>query len=301
MWMIGLVPAMAVLGARPLAAQELDPGAYTISPVGVNVVVVSNTSSFGDVAFDPSGPIADASAAINTTVVAYGRSLGVAGRSASITAAVPYVAGRLEGQYLGLPADADRAGPADGRIRFAMNLYGGRAMTLKEFAEYRPRSIVGASVTVGVPIGQYSPERLINLGTNRWSFKPEVGWGRTDGPWTVEAYAGVWFFTANPDYFGGRVRRQRPIASAQVHLQYAIRPRLWTSFNANFYAGGRTTVGDRVNLDLQRNSRIGGTLSLPVGGRQTLKMAVSRGAWTTIGGDFTSFSAAYQFIWGKGL
>jgi hypothetical protein len=76
---------------------------------------------------------------------------------------------------------------------------------------------------------------------------------------------------------------------------------LWTSFNANFYAGGRTTVGDRVNLDLQRNSRIGGTLSLPVGGRQTLKMAVSRGAWTTIGGDFTSFSAAYQFIWGKGL
>jgi hypothetical protein len=48
-------------------------------------------------------------------------------------------------------------------------------MQLKEFAAYHQRTNIGASVVVSAPLGQYDPAKLVNVGTNRWAFKPEVG------------------------------------------------------------------------------------------------------------------------------
>ncbi len=246
------------LGFVPLAgAQELDPGAYAVAPIGVNVFILTNSSSFGDLAFDPAGPIDEASAAINTTVFGYVRVVNVAGRSGQIAIGVPVVAGHLEGRYLGEPAEVDRYGPGDTRVRMAVNLYGAPAMDRKAFVQHRRPRLVGASLTVGVPTGRYSSERLINIGSNRWAFKPEIGLMMARGRWTFETYGGVWLFTKNADFYRGSVRTQDPIGSLQFHVQYMFGPRLLLSANSNFYTGGRTTVNDRENLDLQRNSRIG--------------------------------------------
>jgi hypothetical protein len=84
-------------------------------------------------------------------------------------------------------------------------------------------------------------------------------------------------------------------------LSYNARPKLWVAFDATFYAGGRTSVNGLRGNDLQRNSRIGGTLSIKLDRRHSLKFAYSRGAFTTIGGDFQSVSVAYQYLWGRGL
>ena len=86
-----------------------------------------------------------------------------------------------------------------------------------------------------------------------------------------------------------------------MHVLRTFKPRLWAAFDVNFYSGGRTSVDGRPNLDLQKNSRVGGTFSFPVGPRQSLKVAYSRGALTTIGADFHSIVAAYQYLWGAGL
>ena len=224
--------------------------------------------------------------------------MNLAGRSGQIAIAVPIVVGHVEGQYLGEFAEVDRYGPADPRFRVAVNLYGAPAMNLKSFAANRPRRLVGVSLTVAMPFGRYSSERLINIGNDRWAFKPEMGVVQTIGRWMVEAYGGVWLFTDNDEFYRGSVRTQQPIASAQLHLQYALRPRLQLSGNANYYSGGRSTVNGRQNSDLQRNSRVGITMARPLSGGRTLRLALSRGAYTSIGADFTSVSVAFQRMWG---
>jgi hypothetical protein len=278
-------------------AQELEPGAYTAAPVGLSVAVVANTFSFGDISFDRSAPIDQARGRINAVGLAYMRALDVAGRSAQIAVALPIVVGYIEGRYLGEPADVTRAGTGDARVRASINLYGAPALDRTAFASHRPRRSVGTSLTVGIPSGVYSTNRLINVGNNRWAFKPEVGLGHTAGQWTLEVYGGVWLFTKNASFYRGSVRTQQPIGSAQFHLQYAIGPRLVVSANANFYMGGRTTVNGRENVDLQRNSRVGLTVVKRLPRGHALRAAISSGAYTTIGADFTSLSLGWQRAW----
>ena len=279
------------------SAQELEPGAYWPIPTGLNIVTVVNSFNWGDLAFEPSVPIDEASAAIDTMALAFTRAFSLAGRSANAGVVLPVIAGHLEGVYLGQPAEAGRFGLGDPRLRLAMNLYGAPAMTPQAFASYVHRTIVGVSVTVAPPLGQYDSTKVINLGTHRWSFKPELGLSRAYGRWIVEGMAGVWVFTDNTDFVGGRTREQDPIVATQIHLTFKFTRSMWLAADANYFTGGRTTIGGKQNLDLQRNSRIGATFSSAVSRRQAIRMSVSRGAYTTIGGDFTSIAVGYNYAW----
>lgn len=306
--MSGLSPFETILGVAALSslavgasAQELEPGAYSISPVGVNIVIAAHSFASGDLSFDPTLPIQEAEASLNTTVVGFVRALDVFGRSANLGVVLPYTVGGVQGIYIGEFTEVHRSGLRDPQFRFAVNLLGGPAMNAREFASYRQKTNLGVSLVVSAPLGEYDGTKLINLGTNRWGLKPEVGLSQALGKWTLELYGGVWLFTDNSDFFGGRTREQAPIGAGQVHLLYTFRRRLWAAFNANFYTGGRTRVDGQLNLDLQRNARVGGTVSFPLTGRQSLKLAYSRGAYTTIGADFDAFVVGYQYLWGAGL
>jgi hypothetical protein len=281
------------------SAQELEPGAYWPIPTGLNIVTVVNSFNWGDLAFDPSAPIDEASARINTTAFAFTRAFSLAGRSANAGVMVPVVAGHLEGLYLGEPAAVGRFGQGDPRFRLAMNLYGAPAMRPKAFASYRQGTILGVSVTVAPPLGQYDSAKLINLGTHRWSLKPEVGFSHAYGQWVVEMMAGVWLFTDNTDFLGRRTREQDPIAAAQVHVTYKFKRTMWLAGDANYFTGGQTTIGGKLNLDFQRNSRVGATFSRALDLHQAIRMSVSRGAYTTIGADFTSIAASYSYAWAR--
>jgi Putative MetA-pathway of phenol degradation len=292
---------LLLVSVLSVSGQELEPGAYSVSPVGVNILVLTNNFQGGDVTFDAALPIDDAQATINTTAVSYVRTLRLLGRSANLGIVALYAVGHVEGLYHGEFTEVDRSGFRDPLVRFAVNLYGGPAMDRKAFASYRQKTSVGLSLVTSLPLGAYDSGKLINLGSNRWGFKPEVGLSHAIGKWTLEVYGGVWLFTDNKNFLGNRLREQDPIGSAQVHVLRSFKPRLWASLDANYFTGGRTTVDKRVNLDLQRNSRVGATLSVPLGSRQSLKFSYSRGAYTTIGADFQAVVAAYQYLWGAGL
>jgi hypothetical protein len=297
-----LLPALALLAALAAAprlrAQELEPRAYSPSPVGFNIFAVAFTHNTGDLNFDPSLPITDASASINVGALAYVRTLGLAGRSANLGIALPYVRGDLEGIYLGDPIAAYRSGLGDPRVRLAVNLRGAPAMTPQEFMARKPGdTLIGASLVVSVPTGQYDPTKLVNIGNNRWGFKPEIGISKEFGRWTFEGCAGVWLLTDNTDFYGGKTRSQEPISSLQAHIIYTFKPRMWLAFDANFYNGGRTSVDGVPKADLQQNSRAGLTFSLPVTKTQSLKFSFSKGAVTSVGADFDSYGVAWQVIW----
>ena len=288
-----------VLGglASSAFAQELTPAAYTPAPNGVNLVMITSAYNSGDLAFDPAVPIDDANAEIFSSAFGYLRTLGVAGRAANISITAPFVLGEIEGIYLGEQAFAKRSGLGDIGVRFAVNLFGAQAMSPKEFSTFRPRTLIGASLVVTAPTGEYDPTKMINIGTNRWGFKPEIGIVHVMKRWAIDAYLGGWFFTDNTDFFGGLTREQDSIIATQFHVRYLIQRGLWVAVDGNFWRGGQTTIGGTVNDDMQQNSRVGLTVSMDLRRGHSLRVATSRGAVTRIGGDFTSIGVSYGYSW----
>jgi hypothetical protein len=183
----------------------------------------------------------------------------------------------------------------------SVNLYGAPALTLKEFAAYEQDLIIGASLRVVAPWSQYDDTRLVNIGTNRWSFKPEIGISKALGPWTLEATAAATFFTDNDEFFGGSTLSQDPIYSVQGHVIYGFESGIWTSLDATYFNGGRTTVDGVRNSNLQQNWRIGGTVAVPVNRANSIKFYVSSGVAARTDNNYDLVGIAWQYRWGGGL
>jgi hypothetical protein len=282
-----------------IGAQELVPAAYTPAPYGINLLTLATQYRTGDVTFDPSLPIEDASAWVSSSSLGYTRTFSLAGQSANIGVIVPYVVGHIEGLLAGDFEFADRTGLGDLGLRFAVNLYGAPAMNPREFQSFKPGTMIGTSLTMSAPTGEYDPSKLINIGTNRWAFKPEIGVVHVMGRWALDGYVGGSFYTDNTDFFGGSTREQDPIFSTQVHVRYLFRSGFWGAVDGNFWIGGQSTEDGIANDDEQQNSRVGLTFSISLGRSQSLRIAVSRGAITRIGGDFESIGVSYSYSWMK--
>jgi hypothetical protein len=286
-----------LLCAHGAQAQDLEPRAYAPSPSGANFILLAYGRTTGDVVFDPSVPITNVSARVNLTALFYGRTFGLFGRSASAAIQLPYVWGNVEGDVFEQRKSVYRSGLGDLRLRLTTNLIGGPALSPGEFAKHKPPTTLGASVVVLAPTGQYDPAKLVNIGTNRWAVKPELGLSHPAGRWWLETYAGVWLFAENHDFFGGSTREQSPLLALQAHVSYTFRPRLWLAGDATFYTGGRTTVDGVQKADLQRNTRLGVTAAIPLRRSSAFRISWARGIVTRIGGDFTTLAVGYQFLW----
>jgi hypothetical protein len=292
---------LALAACLPAGAQELEPRAYRTLPTGFNFAVLSYSYSTGNVVADATSSVQDLALDANIAGFGYLRSLGIFGRSSSVSVQVPYVF--LSGTALldGEPVSGTRTGMADARMRLAVNLLGGPALAPAEFAGYHQRRNLGVSLTLAVPSGQYDSSLRVNLGANRWSLKPEVGYSSIKGRWILDAAAGVWFFTSNDDFFGGTTLRQEPIGSLQAHVSYNFNRRVWLAVDGNWFSGGQTSVNGTEQATQQSNSRVGLTLSVNVARGHSLKLAAQTGAFTRAGADFDVATIAYQFGWGAGL
>lgn len=289
-----LVPLVLASGA---AAQELDPRAYTPVPTGGNLVITAFTYQSGDVLLDPSLPITDLHAKLGIAALGYARTFSFFGRYANVSIGIPGARLNATGNVFEERREVTRTGLGDSRVKLAVNLLGAPALGPAEFARSKPKTVLGASLVVSTPTGQYYPDKLVNLSANRWAFKPEVGVSHPIGRWLLDAYAGVWFYTANNDFYGGVTRTQDPLATFQLHVSYTVRPSLWIAGDATFYSGGRSTVNDTVKQDFQKNSRVGLTASYPVARGHSIKLSFATGASTRIGQDFNTVGLAYQFMW----
>ena len=280
-------------------AQELSPRAYWPMPVGTNAIMLGLQRNTGDIVIDPSLPITGVESTIDYVQFTFIRSFSFLGRTGNIQLSLPYANGITEGIVGGEFLSRKTVGATDARLRMAVNLVGAPAMDAEGFRALRsdPRTIIGASLLVQVPTGEYDSDKLLNLGTNRWSAKPAIGMIVPLRPtWLLEIELGAWFYGDN-DNFLGEVREQDPIISTEIHLVKRIRPGFWASVDANFYRGGETRVGNDFNDDLQRNSRAGVTLVFPVRGRHAIRGNFSTGVSTRSGGDFEMYSLSYLYTW----
>jgi len=267
----------------------------------MNFLLLGYAYSEGDVAFDPSAPLEDGEVTVHGTVLAYARSLDMWGKSGKVAALVPYACADGSAKLAGKPGERDICGFADPRLRMSVNLYGAPAMSLEEFRNYRQDLIVGASLVVSGPAGNYDSNKLLNIGTHRWSVKPELGASKALGRVTLELAGAATFYTDNDNYYGGQKREQDPVYSVQGHFIYSFKNGAWGAIDGTYFWGGRTTTDGIKRDDSQKNTRLGATLALPVDRYNSVKFYASTGLATRTGGDFDTFGAAWQYRWGGGL
>ncbi|RDI99268.1 transporter [Dyella solisilvae] len=290
--MVGLL-----LHVASASAQDLEPRTYSPSPIGTNFIGATYTYLTGDVLTDPSLPVSNVQASINTYALGYVHTFALAGRTASIGVAIPGMSADLSGDVIDAPTSIHRAGMGDIRLRFAYNLVGNPAMTPAEFAQREQTTSVGMSLTVSAPTGKYDPSLLVNVGTNRWAFKPEIGVSQPWGNWFFEASLGAWFFTDNNNYYGGNTRSQDPLATVSLNGGYSFKPGLWLAAAIGYAKGGATSVNGVGSNNGQSNMRYGLTLSAPFAHGWSTKLAVSNGLVTRIGGNYKGISLAVQYRW----
>ena len=297
---------MAAGSLQMLNAQDLSPRAYVITPVHSNAITLSWTFYDGNIDFNGSLPVSDATGKYSISIFSYYHSFNFFGRSANAVASLPYAVGNFQGTVMGAGAQLYRSGLIDSVYRVSINLKGGPAMPVQKYMKWKQKVLLGASVKVAAPSGQYDPTKLINWGTNRWSFKPEFGYSqRWSGKWVLDGYFGVWFFTTNHDfwsrntyYAGTRSQSQNPIGAVEGHLSYDFKPRFWASLDGNFWFGGETSINGVLNpVTRATNSRIGGTVSVPITRHQALKFSYSDGTYIRFGGNYQNVTVAWQYSW----
>jgi hypothetical protein len=287
--------------ASPAHAQDIEPRAYSNAPVGVNFLIAGYAYTTGGLAFDSALPLSDPDLSTSNAVVAYARVLDFRGKSAKFDVIAPLSSLSGSADFDGETLRRDIAGLADPRFRLSVNFFGAPALSLKEFAGFQQDLIIGASLQVSPPVGQYDESRLVNLGTNRWSFKPELGVSKALGRLTLEGAAAVTLYMDNDDFYQGRSRSQDPLYSLQGHLIYSFQSGVWGSLDGTYFTGGRTTLDGELNNDLQQNWRVGATLAFPVNVRNSIKLYGSSGVSARTGNNFDLLGIAWQYRWGGGL
>jgi hypothetical protein len=284
--------------ARTTSAQELTPRAYWPAPHGTKIFVAGYSYSTGDIVTDPSLPLVGVDSRIGTSVLAYQQTTSIAGRTANVQFELPYVDGTTVGMVEGQSLERDVSGTGDLSATISVNLMGAPSMTRSEFQAFRqnPKPILAASIKVVAPTGEYDADKLINVGTNRWAAKVRLGYLHPmPGKWVLEMAAGVWFFEDNDEFLGG-TREQEPITALDLSVVKRFKPGFWGSIDANYYLGGRTIVDGSRLEDLQRNSRLGFSLGLPIKGRHAIKASYSTGVLTESGGDYNTIILNYLYL-----
>lgn len=297
---------LAILLASPLVVfqaycTDMDPRSYSNIPVGLNFIIAGYTHTAGNISFAPSVPIENAKINIDSALLAYSRSLDIFGKSGKVDLILPGASLFGTADVLGQPRERDVGGFADPVARFYVNFYGAPALSVKDFPAYQQNLIIGASLAVTAPGGQYDETKLINLGTNRWAFKPELGLSKKWGPVTTELAVGAYFFTDNNQPFQGNNLQQEPLFTAQGHLIYNLRPGIWAAFDANYYSGGLITKDGKSADNSLENWRVGGTLSVAVHRYHSLKLYGNTGIYSRTGGNFDTIGIGWMYRWGEGF
>jgi Putative MetA-pathway of phenol degradation len=285
--------------AAAVSGQDLDPRAYANVPVNGTFLVAGFSVSHGGVVTDPTLPLTDTDATVESPSLGLARSFGLFGRTAQAFAGLPGSWAQVSGTLAGEETHTTRAGLSDMRLRLSVLVHGAPAVSVAEFAKAPRRTILGTSLTVVAPTGEFFSDKLVNLGTNRWAFKPEFAVSHPIGErWLFDVYAALWMFTANDSFYPGTsVSAQAPMGAFQAHLSYSFQRQAWAALDATYYVGGGTSINGVRDLPQQSNSRLGGTLVLPVGRRHSVKLAASWGAIIRHGPDFTTFSVGWQTGW----
>ena len=300
--LLPLVGFCSATVAGTALAQDVEPRALSPAPVGTNAVGAALSGSFGNVLLDKTLPVEDLDGTIFSLVPSYTRYFGTFGLTTRLTAVVPFVTGSWDAVVKTEPitpvdTTIHRTGVGDAVLNATVFLVGAPAMTRQEFRDYRAKTVFGFNLRLKVPIGQYDPSKLVNLGSNRWQVAPALALSHWIGNLSLEAYAIAWLFSDNDALLGDNVLSQAPLYAFQFNVGYNFKRNLWLSAGVRQTDGGRTTLNGVQRDDPTKNTRIGIVLGLPIATGHTLKLVGTTGIRSTAGTDFDTVVVQWVYIW----
>lgn len=297
-----LIIFIAVIATR-IHAQDLDPRAYVRLPVKTTTMITGFVYSHGGVVTDATLPIDNIKANVGATTIGVARSFSLFGLTSQALIVAPYSWAKVSGDVGDQSHEITRSGFGDMRMRISVLFFGAPAATLAQLKKTAQKTILGASLSIVSPTGQFFPDKLINIGSNRWSFKPELALSQpVSKNWVLDFYAGLWLFTNNASFYpGSSLRKQDPMGAFQAHISYNVKPQMWVAFDATFYTGGSSSIEGIYKDDRQSNTRFGLTAVMPTGKLSSLKFSASKGVVVRIGQNFTTYSVGWQHSWIPGL
>jgi hypothetical protein len=293
----------ALAGTAVASAQELEARTYANISTGINFLAFGYAYSDGNTLMDPSLPIEGLQARNQLILAAYARTFSLLGRSAKAGIVIPANFGDWEGTLEGQPIPQTRraGGIGDARFVLSWNFFGAPALRPAEFAGYRQKTIVGTRLQIIAPTGHYDPNRLLNLGSNRWTFIPEIGISHRLTRWTLELTGSTWLFTNNDEFLGSSTLSQRPLWTVTGHAIRHVRPGLWWALGAGYGQGGRTEVEGIPRNTKQRNWRFAAVLAYRLRPSHGLRATLVHATTGGVGQKFDLLSLAYSYSWGKGM
>jgi len=284
-------------------AQELQPRRWSHLPMGSNFAGAVYGYTSADIFFSPSTRIEDATLDLHSVAASYTHSFNLFGKSARFDLVQGYQYGRWEGLLNGAQASTSRTGLTDTLARLSVILYGAPPLTGQDFVAYRKEvrdceTLIGAGFAVSLPTGKYLKDRLINIGSNRYVFMPQVGVQHNRGPWTYELTTGLRIFTDNNSFYGGQTLEQDPLFTGQAHLIYTFRPGLWCGVGAAL-GGAGTSVLNGTELDDSKNNFLwGASVGFSITRTFGLKLTyVSARSLERAGADSHSFLFGGSIMW----
>jgi hypothetical protein len=300
-YLVALIASGLISSTSSIRAQSLEPRAYSNAPTGLNFLLAGYQYSSGALLFDPSLPVVDTEANVDLGLLGYVHTLDVAGNLAKFGVLLPYASLSANGVVNGNFRTRDTNGLGDPAFYFSYNFYGSPALSIKEFKAFEVDTVSGFTFKLTAPLGEYESDKIINIGTNRWSFGSGIGISQPVGNWTLEASALATLYTDNDNFNNGKIRKQDPVYSTQFHVSYSFPQNVWAAVSATYYTGGRTTVDGVERNDLQENWRAGFTLSLPVNRNHSIKLYGSSGVSQRTGNNYDALGLVWQYRWGGGF
>lgn len=301
-WVISrlLLPLLAL--ALPCAAQDIEPRRWSHLPIGSSFAGAGYAFSTGEISFNPVLRIEDGEFDLHTGAIQYIHSFELFGKSARFDIAQAYQSGTWSGLLDGVPTTVEREGFGDTTLRFAMNLYGAPPLSGKEFAAYNAATecedIIGVGLLVRLPTGEYLEDKLINLGSNRFTITPQLGWVHNQGPWSYELSGSASIATENDEFFNGKTLEEELYFVGQGHVSYTFSPGLWVTASTGYGYGGKSTINGVPANDLKGNFGWGLSMGIPINRSVGIKLAyIGTRTQEDTGADTDTFSAGISMMW----
>jgi hypothetical protein len=282
-------------------AQDLEPRLLSPVPTGGNFAILSYGYSSGNILLDNSLPIKDLKSTTNSIIAGYATSFSLFGKLAKFDAIVPFAFSHFTGIVSGTDSSTTRTGFGDPMLRISLIIAGTGPLPVNEFMKQTPDKFnLGIQFRVRPPLGQYNSEKLLNLGTNRWSFKFGVGASYAiTSRLIAEGHIISWVFTENTDFFNANRLKQYPTLAGQIHVAYIFKQGIWLAVSFGASTFGETALNGIYQDNPQNNSRYGAVFAYKINKNNSLKIAYTSGFSTRYGADFSTVLLAYQFVWFK--
>jgi hypothetical protein len=234
-----LALALVVIFPMTTRAQSVPARDYLNTPVGNARFFLNLTNSAAVTGAESDIPVPN-----NETVVGSGYlSILYSYPIGSKYGGVAVTEGRGTVKVAGPSGNLSSTGFTDPSITFHANIFGAPALRVAQFRSAIPQSYMSVHLTVSPPLGSYSPNSPVNMGTNRWTYTPLVNLDLTSdkGVSWVDLYASGRFFSNNNAYLGGQLA-QRPLGTLTAHYSHNIGRGTYAAIGVYYDFGGETFV-----------------------------------------------------------